>query len=739
MQEEIDFTRSRPLSTLTTDPAGESLETLRGTVNRVVFHSDDSGYTVCGVIPKGKHGSGEIMVVGACPAVCEGETLEAEGRWSVHSKHGRQFQATRIECHPPHSVAGIQRYLASGMIKGIRAGMAERLVAAFGERTLEIIDKESARLEEVDGIGPHRRELIKESWRAQKAVRDILVFLQSHQVGTACAMRIYKQYGDQAVAVVRENPYRLCHEVWGIGFKTADRIALSIGVEPHSRNRAQAGLLYILSTMAEEGHCFCPREDLISAAEQMLEIPSDILKSAIVHGVENGTLVDERGNVFLTPLYQAETGVAALLERLMTTAMPHSPVQVGKAVSWAEGQMAIGFAPAQRAALEMALLKKVSIITGGPGVGKTTIVRALVDIFNARKMAICLAAPTGRAAKRMEEATHMPAKTIHRLLKYIPGTRHFEHGLDNPIKGDVFILDEVSMMDVQLMNSFLRALPATAVLVLVGDADQLPSVGAGNVLRDLIDSGVVPLTKLETIFRQESQSWIVRNAHRVNSGLPLESPEDARTGDFFFIEAETPEDVIAKMLDLVSSRIPRKFHFDPMTEVQVLTPMRRNQLGCENLNVLLQEELNPGGVSLRRFGRQFKEGDRVLQIRNNYDKDVFNGDIGQVERLDPEAQELTVNYDGRRVIYMAEELDELDLAYACSVHKSQGSEYPAVVLLMTTHHFKLLQRNLLYTAMTRGRKLVCLVGSRKAVNMAIRNNHVSFRRTTLGDRLRGRL
>lgn len=717
----------------------EPLEILKGTVNRVLFCSADTGYCVCGVIPLGKSEKDEVMVVGNAPTAVDGEAIEAEGRWAHHSKHGRQFQATRIECHAPVTIGGIKRYLASGMIKGIRAGLAERLVAAFGPRTLEIIDKESVRLQEVDGIGPTRREMIKESWREQKAIRDIMIFLQSHEVGTACAMRIYKQYGDQAITVVRENPYRLCYDVWGIGFKTADRVALSLGVLPHSQNRARAGILYILQTMSEEGHCFCPREDLILASEQMLEIPGDILKEAIVHGVADRTLVDERGNVYLAPLYQAETGVAAALERLMRTKVAHPPIQLDKALSWAEGRMGIGFAPAQCSALEMALSQKVSIITGGPGVGKTTIVRALVDIYNARKLEICLAAPTGRAAKRMEESTRMPAKTLHRLLKYTPGTNRFEHGPDNPIEGEVFMVDEVSMIDIQLMNSFLWALPPTATLVLVGDADQLPSVGSGNVLRDLIDSGMIPVTILETIFRQEAQSWIVRNAHRVNSGLPFEFPENGAQSDFFFIESDTPEDVIAKMLELVSSRIPKKFHFDPMTEVQVLTPMRRNQLGSENLNPILQQALNPRGGGIKRYGREYREGDRVLQIRNNYDKDVYNGDIGQVDGVDLEAQEVIVNYDGRRVVYSGEDLDELDLAYACSVHKSQGSEYPAVVLLMTTQHYKLLQRNLLYTAMTRGRKLVCLIGSKKAVHMAIRNNHVSLRRTALKDRLKGRL
>jgi exodeoxyribonuclease V alpha subunit len=736
MQQQIDFTQPQPAAP-PREGVAEPLERIEGVVNRVVYHSEDSGYTVCGILSKGKGGD-ELVVVGVCPSVSEGELMVAEGTWVRHKQHGMQFQAARIECHPPASLSGIQRFLGSGMIRGIGKVMAERLVEKFGEKTLEVIDRESRRLEEVDGIGPVRREMIKESWIERKAIRDIMVFLQSHGVGTAHAMRIYKQYGNQAVSAVRNNPYRLCNEVWGIGFKTADRIAMSLGVPPQSELRARAGLMYLLETLSEEGHCYCPREDLLATAEQMLEIPADVLKEAILHGVQEGLLVDERGNVFLTPLYEAERGVAAAMERLLKGAVPGPSIQVGKAVEWAQGRMAIQFAPAQRAALEMALESKVSIITGGPGVGKTTIVRALVDIFRARKQKVCLAAPTGRAAKRMEEATRLPGKTIHRLLKYNPQSHHFEHGPGNTIEGDVFILDEVSMVDIRLMHALLGALPGTAVLVLVGDADQLPSVGPGNVLRDMIESHAMPVTHLDTIFRQEAQSWIVRNAHLVNQGMPFELPEDGRQDcDFFFIEAATPEEVISKMVDLVTRRIPKKFHFDPMREIQVLTPMRRNQLGCENLNGILQEALNPGGQSVKRFGRQYREGDRVLQIRNNYDKEVFNGDIGIVERIEMEDQRVTVNYEGRLVEYELDELDELDLAYACSVHKSQGSEYPAVVLLMTTQHYKLLQRNLLYTAMTRGRKLVCLVGSHKAVGIATRNDHVAGRRTALKDRLKG--
>jgi exodeoxyribonuclease V alpha subunit len=712
-------------------------EEVSGVIGRVIFHSDDTGYTVCGIAARGH--KDEVVVVGNCPTIWTGETLKAMGRWTRHRQHGLQFQAERMVCYPPATAEGIERFLASGLIKGVGAVTAQRLVKAFGADTLTVIDRESRRLEEVEGIGPMRREMIKQSWNEQKAVRDIMVFLQSNGVGTAHSMRIFKQYGNASVAVVRENPYRLCADVWGIGFKTADRIALNMGVGPQSDIRARAGVLYLLQTLADEGHCFCPREELLAAAEQLLEIPSVVLGEAIRHGVAAGTLIDESGNIFLRALHEAETGVEANLRRLMAARAAYPPIQAGKAVAWAEERMRLAFAPAQRAALEMALSHQASIITGGPGVGKTTIVRALVDIFRARRLNVCLAAPTGRAAKRMEEATRAAAKTLHRLMKFNPASGQFEHGPGNALEGDVFILDEVSMIDILLMNAFLRALPDKAVLVLVGDADQLPSVGPGDVLRDLIECGTVPVTRLETIFRQGAQSAIVHNAHRVNSGLPFELGSTGAAGDFFFVPAETPEEVIRKMLDLVTDRIPKRFHFNPMTEIQVLTPMRRNELGSENLNTLLQEALNPGGQPLTRFNRQYKAGDRVLQIRNNYDKDVFNGDIGLIDRIDLEAPEVVVNYDGRRVTYAPEELDELDLAYACSVHKSQGSEYPAVVLLMATQHYKLLQRNLLYTAMTRGRKLVCLVGSLKAVNIAIRNDHVAARRTALRDRLQLRI
>ena len=715
-------------------PESAPAEVITGAVESVVFRNEGTGYTVAYVRVPGRQDP--VTVVGNCGAIWTGENLKATGRWIRHKQHGLQLQADSIVCVPPTSPKGIQRYLASGLIRGVGKVMAERLVARFGADTLRVIEKDSGRLEtEVEGIGPKRRQMIKDSWVEQQAVRDIMIFLQSHGVGVAQAARIYRQYGGQAIAMVSEDPYRLCHDIWGIGFKTADSVAKSMGVPPDSVLRARAGIAYVLLTLAEEGHCFCPAVELIQQSQALLDISAEILASALDHEVKVGTVVRDGDRIYLADLHAAEVRVAGKIRNLQDAAASFPQIVVDKALEWAQKRLGIAFAPLQAQALAMALREKISIITGGPGVGKTTIIRALVDIFGARKLSVSLAAPTGRAAKRMEEATRHEATTLHRLLKYVPGTGQFEHNQNNLLKDDVYILDEVSMVDLPLMSHFLAALPARGCLVLVGDIDQLPSVGPGNVLRDLIESETIPCCRLETIFRQEEGGWIVRNAHNINKGEFIEMAPPNEKSDFFFIEADEPEQVTRRVIELVSERIPRKFGFDPMNDIQVLTPMRRNELGADNLNALLQETLNPKGAEVQRFGRKFRTGDRVMQIRNNYDKEVFNGDIGRIVRVDPVDQQVEVTFDDRRATYDFIEMDELVHAYACSIHKSQGSEYPAVIILLATQHYKLLQRNLLYTALTRGRKLVCLVGSKKAVHIAIRNNEIRLRRTGLRERL----
>ena len=714
-----------------------SLETVTGSVESIVFRNDETGYTVCSVKTQGggvRQHDALVTVVGSCAAIWEGEEIHAEGEWVRHPSHGQQFQAKTITCITPTSTEGIRRYLASGMIKGIGPKFAQRIVDHFGERTLEVIDKESGRLREVEGIGERRRKLIKESWTEQRDVREIMIFLQSHGIGTAKASRIYRQYGADAIAIVKRNPYRLCEEVWGIGFKTADAIALSVGIPHDSEVRARAGLIYTLQTESDEGHCFTPEPDLLLHAQALLDITVEILGDALSKEFEKGTLVKEEDRIYLRDLFRAETRVAASLTRLLDAPQPFAPIDATVAIPWAERKMGLNLAPLQREALRNAVTSKVSIITGGPGVGKTTIIRALTEIFGARKMDIRLAAPTGRAAKRMSEATGREAQTIHRLLKFNPSVGGFEFNIDNPMNGDCFILDETSMIDIRLMDQFLQALPDSATLILVGDTDQLPSVGPGNVLRDLIASGQIPCCRLDTIFRQDTSGLIVRNAHHVNHGEPFET----HTGDsdFYFVETGDPEKIIARTVELMTNRIPVKFKLDPLADVQVLTPMRRNLLGTENLNSVIQTALNPSGPSLVRGCTHFRVNDRVMQLRNNYDKEVFNGDIGFIKQVDAEDRALIVLFDGRPVRYAQSELDELVLAYACSIHKSQGSEYPAVIVLLHTQHFKLLQRNLLYTAITRGKRLVMVVGSSRAVNIAIKANQVRERRTSLRERLR---
>ena len=713
-------------------------EEISGSVENVTFRNETTGYTVCSVKIHGAETAGPSIVVGTCAAMWVGEELRAKGKWVCHPQHGLQFQAETLTCIAPTSVEGITRYLASGMIRGIGKVNAKRIVAKFGEDTLRVIEKESARLEEVEGIGPVRRKMIKESWNSQRATRDIMIFLQAHGVGTAMSARIYRRYGQDAIAIIKQNPYRLCRDITGIGFKTADTIAMKIGVPRDSPDRARAGILYTLTSQQEEGHCFCEEAELILAAQDLLGISPEILAEALKAELDGAkTLVLSNGRVYLADLYWAERRVAAKIQSLLATPSRFRPIDPEKAIAWVAPQLGIDLADRQKEALLSVLGSKVGIITGGPGVGKTTIIRALVSIFGVRKLRILLGAPTGRAARRMGEATGAEAKTLHRLLRYNPQTHAFEHNRDKPLPCDVVILDESSMIDIVLADQFLDALPDTATLVLVGDTDQLPSVGPGNVLRDLIASDAVPCTKLDVIFRQKTGGLIVRNAHRINEGHFVETAPPGTPTDFYFLPSDNPDQILKRVVELVSVRIPRTFRFDPLNDVQVLSPMRKNQLGCDNLNLVLQQTLNPRGASVQRYGRTFRVGDRVMQIRNNYDKDVFNGDIGFIEAVDLEDQTLSVSYDGRSVIYELSELDEIVHAFACSIHKSQGSEYPAVVVVLATQHYKLLQRNLLYTAVTRGRKLVCLVGSRKAIEIALKNNEIQLRRTTLAEYLSG--
>ena len=715
-------------------PAGDQAgtETLAGSVENIRFRNEETGYVVCDVKPAESMMS-TVTVVGTCAAIWVGEELTAKGKWVTHPQYGRRFQADSIVCVAPASTEGILRFLSCGLIKGIGKVHAKRIVDRFGSDTLKVIEHSHRRLLEVEGIGAVRCKRIHDSWTAQKGVRDVMIFLQSHGVGTGQAARIYRQYGMDAIAVVKQNPYRLCRDVWGFGFLTADAIALKIGVPHDSPERARAGLLHYLQTLSEDGHCYCDEAELLLQAQSFLDISVEKLAEALDAIVEDGAAVKEEGRVYLASLCLAERNVARRLTAIAAAPLAYKPIDADRALAWAEAKMRLVLADAQRAAISAAVTNKVAVITGGPGVGKTTIIRALVEIFGGRHLDIRLAAPTGRAAKRMSEATGHEAKTLHRLLRYQPQKRAFDHDEHNPLQADVLILDETSMIDIELMDQLLRALPDSINLVFVGDIDQLPSVGPGNVLRDIISSGAFPCIRLTAIFRQDARGLIVRNAHHINNGEKLEA--GGPDSDFFFIETAEPDKVVARVCDLVKNRIPNRFHF-ARDDIQVLTPMRKNQLGADNLNLVLQSVLNPSGPGLRRGFVTFRKGDRVMQMRNNYDKDVYNGDIGVVQDADSEEGVLTVVYDGRPVTYETSELDEIVLAYASTIHKSQGSEYPAVVIVLATQHFKLLQRNLLYTAVTRGRKLVCIVGSSKAEYIAVRNNEVRERHTTLAERLR---
>lgn len=722
--------------------AEEKKETVEGTIRSVVYHNEENGYTVLHVeLPSGfaLRKLNEITIVGKTQAVWEGEEVSAVGEWVTDKTHGRQFKAESIVCVAPKSIVGIERYLASGLIKGVGKVLAKRIVETFGEDTLNVLSHQSVRLEEVPKLGKAKIEQIRASWHANATMRENMIFGQTYGISIAKMTKIVRRYGPDAIAIIKANPYRLCRDIWGIGFATADRIALSVGIPKDSMLRACASISYTLETEAEDdGHCWTLENELLLHANELTEIPTEILGQALETEIKDGRVIaesveNEPRRIYLKSLYWAERQTAQHVRSILSTPLSFRPVDARKAVEWWEQKAGFSLANQQASALEKCLENKFSIITGGPGVGKTTIIRALVDIYCARKLNVVLAAPTGRAARRMSESVGAPAQTIHRLLKWNPVTNRFVYNEENKLEGDVFIFDETSMVDVNLANDLFAAIPTSAAVTWVGDTDQLPSVGPGNVLGDLIKSGAVAFTRLDQIFRQATGGLIVANAHHVNAGEPLEIRQGE--SDFYFLRCEDPEQCVSRAIDFMTTRIPRKFNMDPLADVQVLTPMRRNLLGTENLNVELQKALNPSGPAIIRGGTTFRVGDRVMQLRNNYDKDVYNGDVGFVKAVDAESRALVVTFDGRPVRYESGDLDELVLAYATTIHKSQGSEYPAVIVLIHTQHYVMLQRNLLYTAITRGKKLVLLVGVPYAVSRAIDTNVVRERRTSLACRL----
>jgi exodeoxyribonuclease V alpha subunit len=726
------------------------VEHLSGVIERVTFHNPESGFAVLRVLATKP--PGQVTVVGQLPNVVAGEYVEADGEWVHDRDHGHQFKASCIRTLPPQTAEGIEKYLGSGMVKGIGPHYARKIVETFGERTLKVIDESPTFLSEVKGIGPRRIERIRESWHQQKAVRGILVFLQSHGIGTARAVRIYKTYGDKAVDTVRENPYRLATDIWGVGFKTADELAGRLGIDRNSPLRARAAVRYVLQELNDDGHVGYPEAAVIARTAELTGIEQAIVEAAIEAGRREEEFVrdpltlpsplasgEADSWLYLKQMFQSETGVARDLTRLCKGQHPLPTINFEVALSWVEKKMGLELAATQREAVRRATTQKVLVITGGPGTGKTTIVRGIIEIFAAKGLTVSLAAPTGRAAKRLSETTGREAKTIHRLLEFDPSLGGFKRDREKPLDLELLVIDEASMIDIVLMSQLLRAVPPWACLVLVGDVDQLPSVGPGTVLADIIVSNTVPVVRLTEIFRQAGQSWIVRAAHRVNHGELPESAPPAQ-GDFYFVESDTPEQIIDTIITMLRDRIPAKFGLNPLRDVQLLSPMNRSELGVRNLNLRLQEVLNPASneqhsSQIQRFGWTFRIGDKVLQTVNNYDKAVFNGDIGRVTAIDAPEQEVTVDYDGRRVVYDFGELDELSLAYALSIHKSQGSEYAAVIIPLHTQHYVLLQRNLLYTGITRGKKLVVLVGSRKALATAVGRRDTSQRYSGLCRRL----
>lgn len=699
-------------------------EVLAGVVERVTFHNGDTGFCVLRIKARGHREL--VTVVGHSAVIAAGEWVTASGEWINDRTHGQQYKAKFLKTSEPTSVDGIEKYLGSGMIRGIGPVYAKKLVHAFGEKVFDTIEAQPRRLLEVAGIGAVRASRITSAWAEQKIIREIMLFLHSNGVGTARAVRIFKTYGADAVQIMSENPYRLARDIRGIGFKTADAIAMKLGIEKTAMIRVRAGISYALTEAMDQGHCGLPSNELTRLAEKLLEVSVELVGTALALELTEGTViadsVDETPCVFLAGLHRAERAIAEKLTRLTNGTLPWAWINPDKALPWVEERIGLALAETQVAAIRLALMSKVLVMTGGPGVGKTTIVRGILRILAAKGVRLLLCAPTGRAAKRMTEATGFEAKTIHRLLEVDPKGGGFKRGDDNPLDCDLLVVDEASMVDVMLMQSLAKALPNSAALLVVGDIDQLPSVGPGQVLADIISSGALPVVRLTEVFRQAAQSRIITTAHRINQGFIPDLSQPEGQSDFYFVQADEPDTAVLRMVELVKTRIPKRFGLDPIRDIQVLCPMNRGGVGARSLNIELQAALNPAGPNkVERFGWTFAPGDKVMQIENDYDKEVYNGDIGYIQEVNLDDGELTVSFDSRAVTYGFGELDTLVPAYAATIHKSQGSEYPAVVIPVMTQHYAMLQRNLLYTGVTRGKRLVVLVGQKKAVAIAVRN------------------
>ena len=720
---------------------------LKGQIERITYTNEENGYTIAKVKVFGRPHNDLVTVVGNLMAPMPGEVINLRGEWANHPKYGEQFKIVHYETSVPATVYGIQKYLGSGLIKGIGPVMAKRIVKKFGKDTLDIIENKIEDLTRVDGIGKKRIKMIEKAWDEQKEIREVMLFLQSHGVSSGYATKIFKRYGDRSIQVVRGNPYRLATDIFGIGFLTADRIAEKLGFAKDSPLRAEAGVLYVLNQLSDEGNVYFPYIPLLKKCKEVLEVDQEVILKAlgtlafekwvIIEDLNDGGGECRENNkaVYLARFHVSETSVAERLKALIKSPKSIRDIDSEKAVKWVQDQLSMVLAKNQVTAIRRAAENKMLVITGGPGTGKTTIINAILKIFSRLRVRIMLAAPTGRAAKRMSETTGFQAKTIHRLLEYSIQKGGFQRNDDRPLDCDLLIVDETSMIDTALMHHLLKAVPPTSTLILVGDVNQLPSVGAGSVLKDIISSRAVPVVELNKIFRQARESSIIINAHKINSGILPSLTGFGPTDDFYFIEQEDPETVLGVILDLVKERVPGRFGFDPIKEIQVLTPMHKGAVGAGNLNIELQKALNPEKQGLTRGNRTLLINDKVMQIKNNYDKEVFNGDMGRIEKINPETQEVVISFEEREVNYDYSELDEIVLAYAVTVHKSQGSEYPAVIIPVLTQHYILLQRNLIYTAVTRGRKLVIMVGTKKALAIGVNNNKTQMRYTRLKQRL----